>query len=266
LVLYRTLKTSDAKAAAVHAEKAETYYLKAPTVAGKKRLMARQLPFDIFVTRKVAKWEARAKEWKIDLVDAVGVDPIEEMIFFWNGHNRMTRKLLELSLERLAWSETEQNKNWPRETEDEKAALHVLQAAVLRGLRRHREAKDLLLHQVLTHDKSVFKGRFKDDWVLPVANFEMAANLWMERPTYVARQGPVEEELRPIASRMSSLTVTNPDELPVEREKVRQCGEYLEKAARWESYVLDTRIGLKITAARAAVRKWEETRATSIGS
>ena len=64
--------------------------------------MAKQLPFDVFVTRKVAKWEARAKEWKVSLVDAVGVDPIEEMIFFWNGHSRMTTEQLEESLANLA--------------------------------------------------------------------------------------------------------------------------------------------------------------------
>jgi hypothetical protein len=41
--------------------------------------------FDIFVTRKLAKWEARAKEWNVSLVDAIGVDPVEALAPFQPG-------------------------------------------------------------------------------------------------------------------------------------------------------------------------------------
>ena len=214
--------------------------------------MAKQLPFDVFVTRKVAKWEARAKEWKVSLVDAVGVDPIEEMIFFWNGHSRMTTEQLEESLSNLAWSESDANPHWSREGPEENAILQLLRAAVLRSMRKHTEARDLLQTHILNHDKAQFKGHLKDDWICPVAHFEMAANLWMERPTYIAAHGgPEPKEATDGSSKESA------DGEDVEREKVRQCKEYLEKAARWESYELDARIGLKVTAAMEAVQKWE---------
>ncbi|KAL1966501.1 hypothetical protein VTN77DRAFT_4423 [Rasamsonia byssochlamydoides] len=256
LVLYRHKSESDPTAAAEHAKKATEFFLKAPTLAGKKRLMSRQLPFDIFVSRKIAKWEARSKQWKVDLVDAVGVDPIEEMIFFWNGHSRMGREELEDSLQNLAWSESSANKTWDKESEDEKAILSVLRAAVLRALRRHREAKEILQTQVLNLDRSLFKGHLKDDWICPVAHFEMAANLWMERPTYLATHGPADSTLKPTISRSSTATPSEREVERVEREKVRKCEEHLDKVAKWESFELDTRIGLKVTAAREAVRKW----------
>jgi hypothetical protein len=209
--------------------------------------MARQLPFDVFVTRKIAKWEARAKEWDVPLVDAIGVDPIEEMIFFWNGHSRMTQQQLEESLVKLAWCESEANKTWSREGREEKATLDLLRAAVLRSLCRFDEAKKILLTCVLNHDKAIFKGHLKDDWVHPVAHFEMAANFWIERPTYQALHGDVSDK----ASTGSG------DSTEIERKQVHECKEYLDHAARWESYELEARIGLKVTAAMEAVNKWE---------
>ncbi|KAK4867833.1 hypothetical protein LT330_007492 [Penicillium expansum] len=252
VALYRQ-SLNDPKLAEQHAKKATLYMRKAPEFAGKKKFMARQLPFDIFVTRRIAKWEARAKEWNVSLVDAIGVDPIEEMIFFWNGHSRMTNEQLEESLARLKWCESENNKTWSREGIEEKAILELLRAAILRSLHRHDEARKILLTRVLNHDKSLFKGHLKDDWVHPVAHFEMAANFWMERPTYQALHGitaspKASEEASAGSGEMSTVT---------ERKQVSECKGYLDHAARWESYELDARVGIKVTAGMEAVHKWE---------
>ncbi|KAL2221251.1 outer membrane protein iml2 [Thermoascus aurantiacus ATCC 26904] len=259
LALYRYNRDGDPEFAKKHADKATELFRKAPTQAGKKRFMARQLPFDVFVTRKVAKWEARAKEWKVDLVDAVGVDPVEEMIFFWNGHGRMTTEQLEESLRKLSWSDSDANKNWHREGLDEKAILALLRAAVLRALRRHDEAKELLQSQILQHDRALFKGHLKDDWTCPAAHYEMAANLWMERPTYVAIHGTAGSS----STAAPAEGTAGPDAEKLERQKVRECKEYLEKAAKWESYELDARIGLKVTAGMEAIQKWEASHSAS---
>ncbi|KAL3480241.1 hypothetical protein BJX99DRAFT_37173 [Aspergillus californicus] len=251
--IYRELAAKDSEKAQEHANMAVKLLHKAPQFAGTKKFMARQLPFDIFVVRKIAKWEARAKEWDVSFVDAIGVDPIEEMIFLWNGHSRMTQAQLEESLERLSWSESEGNKTWSREGQEEKGIYLLLRAAVLRSMRRHEEAKEILRTSIFNLDRSVFKGRHKDDWVHPVAHFEMAANLWMERPTYVAQHGgpaPKNSEAE--------------DPAILERENVRECKENLQKAARWESYEQEARFGLKVTAALEAVAKWESQHSTSI--
>jgi hypothetical protein len=259
LALYRQHAQSDPAAAAEHGKKAAEYFRKAPTQAGKKRFMARQLPFDVFVTRKVTKWESRAKEWKVDLVDAVGVDPLEEMIFFWNGHNRMTAEQLQESLRRLAWSESEANEFWDREGRDEKAILFVLRATILRFLRKHREAKDILETQILSYDKASFKGHLMDEWTCPAAHFEMAANLWMERPTYVTTysHGLTDSGANNDGTISGGRTSLDRDPVGSEREMVRECKEYVDKVAKWETYVLDTRIGLKVTAAEEAIQRWE---------
>ncbi|KAL4905872.1 hypothetical protein BDW74DRAFT_152195 [Aspergillus multicolor] len=250
--LYREFAVTDPKKAKEHADTAIKLLQEAPQYAGTKKFMARQLPFDVFVVRKIAKWEARAKEWNIPFIDAVGVDPVEEMIFLWNGHSRMTQEQLEESLKRLAWSESDQNKTWSREGPEEKGIYQLLRAAVLRSMWRHDEAKKILQTSVFNLDRSVFKGRHKDDWVHPVAHFEMAANLWMERPTYIAQHGgPTAEGAK-----------ENPEKF--EKERVRECKENLQKAARWESYEQEARFGLKVTAALEAVTKWESQHSTKL--
>ncbi|KAL5341830.1 hypothetical protein BJX70DRAFT_358054 [Aspergillus crustosus] len=251
--LYRELAATDPEKAEEHAKTAVKLLHKAPQFAGAKKFMARQLPFDVFVVRKLAKWEARAKEWNIPFIDAIGVDPIEEMIFFWNGHSRMTQAQLEESLTRLSWSETEANKTWSREGAEEKGMYQLLRAAVLRSMRRHDEAKEILRTEIFPLDKTVFKGRHKDDWVQPVAHFEMAANLWMERPTYIVQHGGSPEFSKALHTK---------DSQQLERDRVRECKENLQKAARWESYEQEARFGLKVTAALEAVAKWESQHST----
>ncbi|KAL4950602.1 hypothetical protein BDW69DRAFT_54157 [Aspergillus filifer] len=251
--LYRQLAPTDPEKAQKHADEAVKLLHKAPQFAGTKKFMARQLPFDVFVVRKIAKWEARAKEWNVPLIDAVGVDPVEEMIFLWNGHSRMTQEQLQDSLTNLSWSESEANKTWAREGAEEKGIYQLLRAAVLRSMRRHEEAKEIIQNSIFTLDRSTFKGRHKDDWVYPVAYFEMAANLWMERPTYIAQHGRGETKPAELEDPAKS-----------ERKNVRECKEYLQKAARWESYEQEARFGLKVTAALEAVAKWESQHSTQL--
>lgn len=247
----------------------------APSQAGKKRFMARQLPFDIFVARKIQKWDARAKEWNVKFVDAVGVDPIEEMIFLWGGYKKMTVPQLEASLENLAWSESSANeKCWSKESLDERAILALLRAAVLRNLRKHEEAIEILKTEILSHDRAEFKGALKDDWTAPTAHFEMAANYWMMRDEFGKlyeerwgrderprpRQQPKPKKALPFPIRqsgpVSGLNTPAPVNIELDRENVAKCAEYIEIMAKWESYSMDARLGMKIPAARDALANW----------
>ncbi|GAB7350940.1 hypothetical protein MBLNU459_g1447t1 [Dothideomycetes sp. NU459] len=224
--LYRLERSKNSAKAKEHAERATELLREVVSHAGKKRFMARQLPFDTFVLRKMQKWEERAKIWKVELVDAVGVSPIEEMIYFWSGHKKMRSEHLETSLARLAWSDDlTLNPGWSQETANEKALLAVLRATTISRLGRTSEAKEILRTDVLSHDAHEFKGGFKDNWILPVAHYEMVVNLWMEC-------GQVQGS----------------------RTQLQECSDWLEKAAKWESYDLDARVGLKITTARETLK------------
>jgi len=234
--LYRQKKATDPKVAANYAAKAAELLKIATKHAGKKKFMARQLPFDIFVTRKIHKWEARAHEWNVPFVDAIGVSPIEEMIFLWNGYKRMNTTQLETCLERLTWSETS-NACWSREGLDEKAILALLRGATLRTLGRWDDAKEAHNDGVLRVDKAELKGGFKDDWTAPASHYEMGVICWMQRGE-AAKGGDVKRE----------------------EKLVGECEMWIDKAAKWEAYELDARIGLKIATAQDTLRKWNEKR------
>lgn len=149
--MYRDLKVSDPTAADTHGKKAVEYLRKAPTLAGKKRFMAKQLPFDVYVTRKVQKWEERAKEWDVDFIDAIGVSPIEEMIYLWNGSKRMSVSQLNMSLEKLEWQRTSHPENHKANL-DEVAIRALLTSAIVRNLGRFDEARKVLQDEILKHN------------------------------------------------------------------------------------------------------------------
>jgi len=229
--LYRIAKFSkDASAAATHAAKAEELLKLVPKHTGKKRFMSKQLPFDVFASRKIEKWQLRADSWGYSFVDAVGVSPVEEMILFWNGYKRMRRRHFEKSLERLAWSDGGDNPTWGKEDVDERALLALLRASTLRSLKRFDEARRILREQVLCHDWATYKavGPKADAWPCPVAHYEMAVISWME----FVEGGETD------------------------RGKLAECKEWIDKVAAWEGYDLDARFGVRVTTAKETMKKF----------
>ncbi|KAI4187373.1 MAG: hypothetical protein LQ346_005501 [Caloplaca aetnensis] len=235
--LYRKCSVQTAADRAIrdqHAAKATEYLCLAPRHAGKKKFMARQLPFDVFATRKAKKWQQRSATWDFAFIDVVGVSPLEEMIMFWNGYRRMDESQLQTSLDNLAWSDGRDPAYsiWKREERDERAMLAVLRAVTLRNLGRWQDAVDALDKEVLGPgvDFAELKGGLRDDWTAPMAHYEMGVICWMRRKDGVKAEG----------------------------EWVRECEEWIEKAARWGSYELDARVGMKVATARDTLKKYKE--------
>ncbi|RKU48741.1 Mitochondrial outer membrane protein iml2 [Coniochaeta pulveracea] len=225
-----------------HKKLAEEHFRKAPTLAGKKRFMARQMPMESFVCRKVAKWEERrvALGGKVDLPDVIVVSPAMEMMYHWNGSKRMTDELLEkalgfLDMDRCTMPAEQRSKVLGLE-KDEAGIKAVSEAALLRRLGRTDEARRTL-ENVLAMDKAAFKGGHKDDYIIPAATYEMAASAWWEC---------CDEAKWP----------TDPSKVEgYRRERVEECANYLEKLVKWEAFLLDGRFGLRIQGGLDSV-KW----------
>ena len=226
--LYRIHRTSEPEKAEEYAAKAEKHLREVPSHTGKKRFMARQLPFDIFVARKITKWEGRSKARSCSFVDAVGVSPVVEMIYFWSGFRRMREKQVQMSLDRLAWSEdTNENPQWPSEPADERAILSFLKGTCERFLGYPQKAKTILSEEVLSHDLHQLKTcEHPDTWPLPTAHYEIAVCLWQEAG---GEDG--------------------------DRATLQQCSEELTKVENWENYDLEARVGMKVRTARETLKR-----------
>lgn len=222
--LYRKLDNRNSEEAKNYATLAEKHLKEATQHAGKKGFMGRKLPFDVFVSRKIAKWEARAKLKDCSFMDAVGVSPIVEMTYFWSGFRRMGDEHLRLSLERLVWSE--QQAWWANEAADEKAVLAFLRGTCQRFLGQVSEAKGTFTDHVFSYELAQLKTcDHADAWPLPVAHYEMAVCYWQEADS---------------GDRGAAL---------------KKCSAQLKIVESWESYDLEARIGMKITTARETLRK-----------
>jgi hypothetical protein len=200
---------------------------------GKKKLLARPLPFDAFVGRKMSKWEARAQALGTTVIDAVGASPIVEITYFWNGFKKMAAEHVAATTRALDASEKIlQDPKWADE-QDEGAVLGVLRATCLRTAGKHAEAMELLEREVHSKDRALMRGGHKDNWQPAVACYEMASNLW----TWKNEEGLGGDE---------------------RRRRVVEAQEWLEKASRSESYELEARMGMRITTGLNTVKGWLE--------
>ncbi|KAI1276076.1 outer membrane protein Iml2/Tetratricopeptide repeat protein 39 [Xylaria sp. FL0933] len=224
LELYRSAclaNPKDEKQIKRHKKMSEELLKKVPGVAGKKKFMARPLPFEEFVVRKVKKWEERSSSLSIDFIDAIGVSPVQEMVYLWNGLKKMNPAELENAAQDLSWERLtcpEKTRDQIQAEIDERALHDLCHAAILRNLNKFDDARSKL-QQVLKLDKAAFKGSTKDDYIPPAAHYEMAVLAWVE-----GRTGTPAET----------------------KKKIEDCQSWLDKVARWDSYVLDGRIGMRV--------------------
>lgn len=224
--LYRQAKANSSdKEAAKHAERAEHLLRIVPQHTGKKRFMARQLPFDVFISRKLAKWTLRAEQTGCSFLDAISVSPLEEMIYFWSGYRRMAEPQLRDSLAALSRQSTTTT---PPEPADETAVFGLLTGTIHRFLHDLPAAKFALSTPLASTPASLRAsgGPHADSWPAPVSHYEMAVVYWEE------------------AGRETG-----------DRALLLRCSEELAVVEGSEAFDLDARVGLKVTTGRETLRR-----------
>lgn len=189
-----------------YAKQAEKYLKLAPTYVpghghnanGKKGGIGggnKQLPFDKFVLRKSKQLEERQVQYpNLPFVDIVATSPMHELIYFWNGYNRMTPSSYDLTFKLLGYSgapnsdlsanDNEINYSKINETEDESMIRYFLQAVCLRLLGKVKEGLAILdshvISKYVTHDNPFRYNRLNySPYMCPTALYEKTMFVWL---------------------------------------------------------------------------------------
>lgn len=157
----------------------------------------KQMPFDKFLLRKHKHIEMRKKQYPdVQLADLVGTSLIHELVYFWNGYNRMTNEHFQIALKMLGYSgapnaELSANTNKHsfaviQETEDEAMIRYFLQSVCLRQLGQMKEGKRILQQYVLSKIVISDSPQFKfhkmtySPYLYPTAFYENTMFTWVE--------------------------------------------------------------------------------------
>lgn len=180
-----------------YAEKADHYLKLAPTyvpghganAASKKGGIGgsnKQMPFDKFVLRKTKQIEARQQSSGHLYIECVGTSLIHELVYFWNGYNRMPTKDVELSLRMLKFSNGPHAKI--EESMDEAMIRNFFLSVCVRKLGNVQGAIELLDQEVLakfvTQDVPGTPVKFTkmtySPYLYPTAMYERAISVWVQ--------------------------------------------------------------------------------------
>lgn len=211
---------------AYYKERATDLVFESANMVGKKKFMSKILPLDRFLLRKVDQFKKFQSIIKSsDPLDSIGVSPVHELIYFYNGYNRMTMKELNLSLKSL----TEyRNPTIDLQNPDQELIKDLLTSLVLRRTGKIEEGCKILDTQVLPqlftiqNDKVKYIKKTEDPWVYPTAFYERALFSWKLKG-------------------MNGL---------------HEAHEWLIRAQNYQDdYELSTRIGMKIKAAKDRVEE-----------
>lgn len=157
----------------------------------------KQMPFDKFVLRKTRQIEDRQRKHpELLFIECVGTSLIQELVYFWNGYNRMLHEHLEILHRMLGFSASNHAK-FP-ETQDEAMTRCFFQSLALRQLGRHAEGVTILDTEVIGKFVLLDAPAFKftkmtySPYLYPTALYERAMFTWVMKVKSDAKQAIVE--------------------------------------------------------------------------
>lgn len=167
------------------AKKAQELLLK---VTGLVKSGKKTMPFDKFLLRKMGEYQENVRRYKVDLIDAIGTSPTHELMYFWNGYNRMPEKDLRLAQVLLDYSVSDHSAI--PEHENHSMIRSLLQAITLRRLGNIDEGLAILdkkvIKNIIVLQPNVRKEPYKyihhteDPWLYPTAMYERALFVWKQ--------------------------------------------------------------------------------------
>lgn len=159
-------------------ERVAKFLYEARRAIGKKKFLARTMPFDQFVIRKVEEIEKRAQSLHLHIADAVGTSLLFEAMYFWGGHSRMPQPLVAKSIKALDYSRTGKF----NEPEPEMFTRKLMSAIYMRYNNQVEEGSKLLdeiLPKVITIGSGSPQYHPQEEpWAGPVALYERAIYEW----------------------------------------------------------------------------------------
>ncbi|SCV00188.1 LANO_0F05644g1_1 [Lachancea nothofagi CBS 11611] len=164
-------------------ERARELIFGSPELAGRKKFMAKNMPLERFMLRKVGQFQKNQTELHVDdPLDAIGTSPVHELMYFYNGYNRMTEEALTLSHTLLT---TYKNPMVDAKDPDQELLRNLLVSLTLRRLGKLEEGCELLDKHVLPHiiviesaEKFKYIRKTEDPWAYPTALYERALFTW----------------------------------------------------------------------------------------
>ena len=164
-------------------ERAASLIYKAPSYLNTKKFMAKNLPFDRFMSRKVAMFQNIAKKHNIeDPLDCIPISPVNELTYLYDGYTRMYEKNLLNSLKMV----TEyKNPAIELQLEDQETIKEFLTAVIYRRIGKIAEGCEILDQKIIPkiiqseNNGKVKFYKLKDDpWLYPSALYERALFNW----------------------------------------------------------------------------------------
>lgn len=169
----------------VYRERAEKLILSAPGLLAKKTFRSKNLPLDRFMSRKVSQFKETQKKLGCkSIIDAIATSPIHEIMYFYNGYNRMTKETLVQSKKMLTMFKNDATE---LHDPDQELVRNLLLSITLRRLNENDTGRKLLDDNVLPQIFTLNNGKVRyikkteDPWAYPTALYERALFTWKEQ-------------------------------------------------------------------------------------